>query len=123
MSEDAPTANEIIEDRFKTGSKFAYPGTANMDITWNDLATIKEYITRLEAIVDKLPKTADGVPVVPGEYVWTPGLAMWIVCRGNGSSDYCETLAAEPNAYDMDPSAPVKSCYSTREAAEAAASD
>ena len=83
----------------------------------------EDRIADLQAIVDKLPKTADGVPVVPGEYVWTPGCAMWIVCRGNGSSDYSETLAAEPNAYDMDPSMPVRFCYSTREAAEAATSD
>lgn len=57
-------------------------------------------VERLQAIVDKLPKTADGVPVVPGMVVW----------KSN----------CEPTNVGMLLGTWVCQCYSTHEAAEAA---
>lgn len=67
----------------------------------------------LRAIVDKLPKTADGVPVVPGrDFVywrydsegrrWHVLNRLMVLPVGGGASE------------------PLSECYSTREAAEAA---
>ena len=64
---------------------------------------------RLQAIVDKLPKTADGVPIVPGRRVWqTPG-DWYGVKMSMTAGPYCTTF---PEWDEV---------YSTREAAEAAA--
>jgi len=58
-------------------------------------------VHRLQAIVDKLPKTADGVPVVPGDIAYTTdGRSMRINTSASGHV--------------------ISDCYSTREAAEAA---
>lgn len=78
--------------------------------------TLQAEIERLRAIVDELPKTADGVPVVPGEdVVWHP-----TVRSDNGR--------LMPMAIDLNEGAAwyrvpddrkfVCDCYSTREAAE-----
>lgn len=72
-------------------------------------------VARLQAIVSRLPLTADGVPVEPGAKVWTPGGAEWEV--------YCADRACEPRSYDNDPSMKISECYSTREAAALAAKD
>jgi len=76
-------------------------------------------ITRLRAIVEKLPKTADGVPVVPGDELWVrhpdggcAGTRRWWKHPSLGWSVGFEHMQNEP----ID----VSSCYSTREAAEAA---
>lgn len=74
-------------------------------------------IKRLRAIVDKLPKTADGVPVVPGDDLWShyynevigvkmPWLAVGPNEDGRGQTGY-------------DPAR----CFSTREAAIAASKE
>ena len=65
-------------------------------------------IAELEDIVDKLPTTADGVPVVPGMEIWHPDGR-----TGTASIAYY--------GRDCFPSYVVAEyCYSTREAAEAA---
>ena len=77
--------------------------------------------TELEAIVAKLAKTADGVPVVPGMDVWGmvhgftgPVVARRRVACGNGLAALVDKTPANPH-YE-----PIHRCYSTREAAEAA---
>lgn len=63
------------------------------------------------AIVERLPKTADGVPVGPGDVVYTLYGAEWRVQDA--------TTAAE-SWMDGDPCGPIADCYSTREAAAGA---
>ena len=71
-------------------------------------------IGRLRAIVDKLPKTANGVPVVPGMKLWDANVSLApygpidVVMAGNDGDYY------QPHEWDWD------NCYSTKEAAEAA---
>lgn len=62
-------------------------------------------IERLQAIVAKLPQTADGVPILPGQKVW--GIF------ANKSIEEVEIIRGSQGG--MYPG-----CYSTREAAEAA---
>lgn len=67
-------------------------------------------ITRLRAIVDKLPKTADGVPVVPGEdMVWVYGrqMMMDVETQDNREAEHRFVLVSQ-----------VCGCWSSREAAE-----
>ncbi len=64
---------------------------------------------RLQTIVDKLPKTADGVPVVPGIKVW--------------HRDYLGVVTEEAGVWKPPFPGLLVCCYSTREAAEAAAKD
>lgn len=65
--------------------------------------------------MDKLPKTADGVPVVLGDPVWFPGVPTPLFVGGS------ECPAANPYmASNNEDGADVSECYSTREAAQAA---
>ncbi len=87
-----------------------------------------EYIRRLEgeverlrAIVAKLPKTKDGVPVVPGMDVWVPGHGVWdvkpwkIKVTAIDSDGYVSTnIGGRPEHWHVD------KCADSREAAEAA---
>lgn len=73
--------------------------------------TLAEEVKRLRAIVAKLPVTADGVPVGPGELVYTLYGAEWYVQ---------DATNAARSWRDGDPSGPINTCYSTREAAEKA---
>ena len=61
---------------------------------------------RLQAIVDRLPKTADGVPV-------TPSMELWWVDGASGISAYGRESMPTIHHY-------IEDTYSTREAAEAA---
>jgi len=77
-----------------------------------------EVVERLRAIVEKLPKTADGVPVVPGMVIWPPefiedeqGATVKIIARDNLTGDMLEHGTSLLW---------IGKCYSTREAAEAA---
>jgi hypothetical protein len=81
----------------------------------------------LQAIVDKLPKTADGVPVVPGMRLWSRSMwcvqPMEVVSLDDLSSDWPATVRMEGASNDGQASTyrwHVQACYSTREAAEAA---
>lgn len=86
-----------------------------------------------KAIIDKLPKTADGVPVVPGMKVWMPD-------DGAGpdenfvSCDYVDNVRSTGQVYlrwscggsngpPMNGWPLSTSCYFAREAAEAAAQE
>ena len=63
-------------------------------------------LRRLRAIVDKLPVTADGVPVYHGMKAWYPG--------DNESGTVTFHVCAEGGF------SAIAACYSTREAADAA---
>lgn len=81
----------------------------------------------LDRIVAKLPKTADGVPVVPGDHIWIPadtrlygsdktfpeGLCQWLVVSVQGSlvEGFMGSRLAKVFAHR---------CYSTSKAVEAA---
>ena len=69
----------------------------------------------LRAIVDKLPKTADGVPVVLGMNVWWPTDSPHIV-REMGHPHGLVLDTDRSRTYYV----PASDCFSTREAAEAA---
>lgn len=77
------------------------------------LGDLLEENKRLQAIVDKLPKTADGVPVAPGDKVYRAG-------------EYTSaqlTIARDLPEYNggwQDGRVRIENCYSTREAAQAA---
>jgi len=92
------------------------------------LCRANRQVRELETIVDRLPKTADGVPVVPGMEVWVPcetagywgqkpGKAVkfmvdWI--RSQGTPIHLQFVQGQP--YQI----LAERCYSTREVAEAA---
>ena len=69
------------------------------------LQEAEQKIERLQAIVDRLPKTADGVPIVPGMEVWS-----WMGDAGLMSTEI--TRIGKGGWF--------AACYSTREAAEKA---
>ncbi len=75
-------------------------------------------IVRLQPIVDKLPKTKDGVVVLPGDEVFEimpdGNIRTWIVIWQPHTEQYMVSRIF----YDCP--IPVSHCYSTREAAEAA---
>jgi hypothetical protein len=89
-----------------------------------ELARLRERVGELEAIVDRLPRTADGVPVTPGDMIFMPasGDAIEVArFRNNG----CYPIYIRGKSGELEPatlSVPVKveECYSTRSAAEAA---
>lgn len=78
----------------------------------------QEEIERLRAIVDKLPKTKDGVPVPPGCDVWvdpeSPHCCLVTHVRSNG----CIAIDFHGHPYATIQTS--KDAFSTREAAEAA---
>jgi len=82
---------------------------------------LQDRIVELEAIKERLPKTADGVSVVPGEdTVWDwrmrngPGTETWVECAVEIPQPYAEIN------YDYVAPNDVGGCYSTLEAAKAA---
>lgn len=73
-------------------------------------------IERLQAIVSRLPRTADGMPIAPGMKLWTvfdgSDVTVNWFCRGHGTGVWL---------MDTDRGNRTESeCYSTREAAEKA---
>ena len=71
---------------------------------------------RLQAIVDKLPKTADGASVVPGMTVWYHD---WLYKSGEDSPLLDEIVVmSRPQVWGSPEE--WTACYSTKEAAEAA---
>lgn len=75
-------------------------------------------IEALEAIVEKLPKTADGVPVVPGMELWGLGHDdhVWTCKVSNRWEKYEHMSSAGPYLIHHDEI----DCYSTYAAAETA---
>lgn len=61
------TVEQIIED-VNTRVSTQYEGKPKRDIE-----VLVEEVERLRAIVDRLPKTADGVRVFHGDKIWYPG--------------------------------------------------
>jgi len=116
-AEELAEANERAERAEELA--FAYDQTRSpMNPTHKRLL---EELERLRAIVAKLPRTADGVPVVPGRdtvWNWLPrGLhskCSWVECAVEIRQPYNEAM------YDYVDISEVGKCYSTREAAEAA---
>ena len=77
-------------------------------------AVLHKEIERLQAIVDRLPKTADGVPVVPYvSVVWANPMYFGHVIPKHVNDDGAIWLCGNGGP-------PVSQCYSTPEAAEAA---
>lgn len=73
-----------------------------------DLEAVCDEVERLQAVIDKQPKTADEVPVVPGvDWVWR-----WQHIGGDVFEWVQERASA---AHHL-----VKKCFSTLEAAQAA---
>lgn len=95
-----------------------------IQMTGEELQALKAELQRLRAIVDKLPKTADEVPVTPGMRVWhCPDDTMEQIARFN--RPYCFGWKCYDSGCQGDSSSGThrnwEECYSTREAAEAAA--
>jgi hypothetical protein len=85
----------------------------------DELYQVQRKRAAAEAIVDRLPKTADGVPVVPGMELWHAGTS-W-----SGKGDYAWCFYRRPSSGELEVvftlcSVLVSQCYSTRAAAEAA---
>jgi hypothetical protein len=91
------------------------------------IRTAADRLEELERVVGKLPKTADGVPVVPGDQVWHPlhiGKRPCTVFGGeNWPTEYEVTIIlgiGEDNFVNRSDTVSVTECYSSREAALAA---
>ncbi len=77
---------------------------------------ICEVARAYEAIVAKLPKTADGVPIVPGMKVYQTDPTGYVQGYDVGVNQ-----AADDSSWPSPAYLTYSQCYSTREAAEAAA--
>ena len=81
---------------------------------------LNDEIARLQAIVERLPKTRDGVPVVPGSS------RVWRINKHGESEEsvnwigWGATFMSDSNDSPYWPTWSPDKCYSTREAAEAA---
>jgi hypothetical protein len=91
------------------------------------IALLQQEVEQLHAIVDRLPRTADGVPVVPGvDRVWWPNADdhtdHWQ--QGETPGCYglmpCWTYETNENGEAIERQIRVDECYSSREAAERA---
>ena len=97
-------------------------------VLYRETAALVAERDRLRGIVDKLPKTADGVPIGFDTPVYYPGLSASSFNIGAGHvagvvvqfRDSSIKEASAPGAYWT---VKVGECYSTREAAEAAATE
>ena len=74
-----------------------------------DVKSLAAEVERLQAIVGRLPHTADGVPICPGDWIWITSTLGAI--REKAWSTSHETVRSGANW-------PLARCYSTREAAE-----
>lgn len=81
----------------------------------------RDRIKDLEAIVSRLPHTADGVPVVPGDEVWHPDYLWrsWEVDYDGDAFEYTVAINPDRKGNEWD-EAYVSDCYSTPQAAEKA---
>ncbi len=84
---------------------------------------LTDEIERLQAFMDKLPKTLDGVTKLPDDQVWhidasrTIRVGIVFYNAGWGATvSWPSGNTSWPNRYDIE----VERCYSTLEAAEAA---
>lgn len=108
----APDASEVVAMARLEASACALSG---MTATALILKRAADLIERQNAVIEKLPKTADGVRVMAPEKVFTRyGAERFVMGFPGGDVRACE------NSIEYDPSCPVSDCYSTKEAAEAA---
>lgn len=78
-----------------------------------EVGRLRDEVERLTAMLDKLPKTADGVPIVPGMRVYYP-------MGGKRAGEIDEAwINANLNIASAQPKSAGRYCwYSTRQAAE-----
>jgi len=109
MSDDTP---QYILDFLNA----VYEGNAALALaSFNEevaLCDATKRIVALQAIVDGLPKTADGVPVVPGMHLYEP--------KGDTWWEYVTVSTGSVRSRVGNVWQPARHFYSTREAAEAA---
>ena len=79
------------------------------------LSDAADEIERLQAIIDKLPKTADGVPIVPGMIAWCHHCG---ITRAELIGEFGVTIEG-PTVW-CDGMADADGLYGTRKAADAA---
>lgn len=102
-----------------------YSGDEHEELFHRVAVLLKEH-DRLQAIVEKLPKTIDGVPVVPGDVVYWRRKSdhYW---SNEGPIHYIHEAEIQESSvvtiFGNVATPPASSCYSTREAAEAAAKE
>lgn len=97
------------------------------------LTEAADLIEQQQAIIDRLPKTADGVPVVPGQRYWTiypnniepveeflvTSVCNFVVC-GAEDGEQSAKCPMDDCHEGCDPGTPTCELFSTKEAAEAA---
>ncbi len=88
-----------------------------------EVLAAREEIEYLRGVVGKLPKTADGVPIVSGDKVWVwwesdkeGTLSRWFQITVLDTYHVNRGWVVSDNGSEFEPS----DCYSTREAAEKA---
>lgn len=115
---------DLLEQLKVQADEYLGPGGQSMtamesaSIHRKTLLDAKAEITRLQAIVDKLPKTADGVPVVPGMDVWVDPNSPHCCLVAHVRSDKAIAINFHGNPYATIQTN--KDAFSCREAAEAA---
>jgi len=93
---------------------------------------LRGQLEELAASIDKLPKTGDGVRMVPGRRYWFLNKRCWFLPENSGDvvEGYCLDVSSQSTPVQLEiyecqgPITRLPSrCYSTREAAEAAEVD
>jgi hypothetical protein len=104
-------ANEKLTEVVKAAEEAGWNGVDNSKLIARFITNLAEDLAAAQAIVDKLPKTKDGVVAYHGMRVWSPGerrgdygTATFHVCEEGGFTS-------------------IRSCYSTPEAAALAAKE
>ena len=92
--------------------------------TWDAMVAMRAEVKLLRAIVDKLPKTADDVPIVAGETYYTQYGEEWLCLQVSCYADgFAKVLLQTPDCEDTDSTDTLDVLdwlYSARKAADAA---
>lgn len=94
-------------------------GDGNLTVDPKELIGLQREVERLQSVVDRVPKFADGSPALPGDEAWHP----WY--EFSGRVTYCDAGCAEHLYVGFGPDAgrgilkPLRECYPTSEAMEA----
>lgn len=96
-------------------------GTEDMEALTADRDRLARENADLRAVVERLPKTADGVPVTPGQLIW-PRSDIMQPEDEEGTAVKCRWYICDPLGGELieDDELDLSKCYSTRAAAEAA---